>query len=339
MISILLIYLFVVNIAAFILYGVDKHRAVTHKWRISEAALLLFSFLGGGAGALIGMLFFHHKTRKWKFRILVPLSIAVWVFVTAFVIYTGQYYHAGDTAEKYVQKNINQTDLPVTMNDSAVTVTKQSGVYLFDGPGTDTAIVFYPGAKVQTEAYAPVLYLIAQEGYDCFLVDMPFHLAFFGMSRAGDVTESYPDYQHWYMAGHSLGGAMAGNYAAGHLDQFDGVIFLAAYPTKSLKKNGFKSLSLYGSEDGVLSRDHYKSSLSLMPDNFTEIIIEGGNHGQFGDYGYQKGDGKASISASQQWRQTAEDVEKFINQACTIQNSSQWYSSRHCNESHHTKTK
>lgn len=78
--------LLAVNMIAFAVYGADKHRAVRRRWRISEATLILISFLGGGIGALAGMLFFHHKTRKWKFRILVPLSILIWCAMIIYVL-------------------------------------------------------------------------------------------------------------------------------------------------------------------------------------------------------------------------------------------------------------
>ena len=60
-----------VSVITFVMFGVDKRRAVKHGWRISESTLLMFSVLGG-IGGFLGMLFFHHKTRKWKFRVLVP---------------------------------------------------------------------------------------------------------------------------------------------------------------------------------------------------------------------------------------------------------------------------
>ena len=59
----------------FTLYGVDKWKAKRQKWRISEMTLLGMAFVFGAAGAFTGMLLFHHKTRKWKFRILVPLFL------------------------------------------------------------------------------------------------------------------------------------------------------------------------------------------------------------------------------------------------------------------------
>ncbi len=59
---------------SFTLFGMDKWKAVHGRWRIPETTLILTSFLLGGIGGLLGMIVFHHKTRKWKFRILVPLS-------------------------------------------------------------------------------------------------------------------------------------------------------------------------------------------------------------------------------------------------------------------------
>ncbi len=65
------------NIVLMCIYGIDKMLAKMHKRRISEAALLLCSFLMGGAGAIFGMVLFNHKTSKTKFRMLVPLTIVL----------------------------------------------------------------------------------------------------------------------------------------------------------------------------------------------------------------------------------------------------------------------
>lgn len=89
----LLYYLVLVNIIAFIMYGTDKSRAIRHRWRIPEAALTGIAFAGGGTGALAGMLLFHHKTRKWKFRILVPLSVVLWAAVLMTLILFSQHLH------------------------------------------------------------------------------------------------------------------------------------------------------------------------------------------------------------------------------------------------------
>lgn len=81
-----LIYIAFVNIAAFLLYGVDKKRARKRQWRISEKTLLGVAAMGGSLGALLGMYCFRHKTKHWRFRILLPLflllhtGILIWIF-------------------------------------------------------------------------------------------------------------------------------------------------------------------------------------------------------------------------------------------------------------------
>ena len=73
--KILIVYLVLANIAAFVMYGVDKRRAVKDKWRIPEKTLLLTALVGGSVGAFVGMQVFHHKTKHWKFMIGVPTCI------------------------------------------------------------------------------------------------------------------------------------------------------------------------------------------------------------------------------------------------------------------------
>ena len=79
--NILIVYLIAINIIAFVIYGIDKQKAIRKQWRIPEAQLLAVAAIGGSAGALLGMQFFHHKTRKWKFRLGVPLILAVQLIV------------------------------------------------------------------------------------------------------------------------------------------------------------------------------------------------------------------------------------------------------------------
>lgn len=76
-------YIIFINFFTFILYGVDKYKAKHNQFRIPEATLLLCGYLGGSYGAVIGMQVWHHKTRKWKFRIAVPLAV---VFVTGVLL-------------------------------------------------------------------------------------------------------------------------------------------------------------------------------------------------------------------------------------------------------------
>lgn len=83
--KIFFVYLLIINLVAFF-YGIDKHHAVNHKWRIPEATLILYAFIGGGIGAAAGMAMFHHKTRKWKFRILVPVGVILWIGIAVWAM-------------------------------------------------------------------------------------------------------------------------------------------------------------------------------------------------------------------------------------------------------------
>lgn len=65
------------NIFVFLMYGADKHFAKKEKWRIKESTLISSAFFLGGIGALLGISAFRHKTKKLKFRILVPIATIV----------------------------------------------------------------------------------------------------------------------------------------------------------------------------------------------------------------------------------------------------------------------
>ncbi|MBO4414917.1 MAG: DUF1294 domain-containing protein [Lachnospiraceae bacterium] len=69
------IYLAVINLAAFIMFAVDKIKAIKGKWRIRESTLLIISFIGGSLGGLLGMIICRHKIRKWYFAAGIPLML------------------------------------------------------------------------------------------------------------------------------------------------------------------------------------------------------------------------------------------------------------------------
>lgn len=75
------IYLLLINIISFIMYYIDKRKAIKHQYRLSEKTLLLSSLLGGCFGSIISMFLFHHKTKHLKFRLLVPLCCIIWLFI------------------------------------------------------------------------------------------------------------------------------------------------------------------------------------------------------------------------------------------------------------------
>ena len=190
---------------------------------------------------------------------------------------------------------------------------------IFEPEGqADTGIIFYPGGKVQAESYAPLLSALAKEGILTVLVPMPANLAVLDVDAAEGITEKYGDVESWYMAGHSLGGSMAASYLGDQLEAaegtvFDGLILLASYSTADLSESPLEALTIYGDQDGVLDQEKYEKYYDNLPAAMTEeVIIKGGNHAQFGDYGVQKGDGEASIDGKEQIVQTVEAVVDFV---------------------------
>ena len=235
------------------------------------------------------------------------LKTALYIILTIIVIiagfglwYVNDYYHADASVNAY----LNGTD--------NVSVEKVGNGLFLDGPGNDSALIFYPGAKIEYTSYLPLFMDLADDGVDCFIVEMPCNLAFLGIDSADSIIANKDyDYDKWYISGHSLGGVMASYYAINHTDNLDGLILLASYPADDL--GNMSVLSIYGTNDDTLNMETYEKSKSLMDYNLTEYVINGGNHAQFGSYGIQSGDGNASISAEDQRNQTEKEILEFIN--------------------------
>lgn len=240
------------------------------------------------------------KSLTGKKKLWLGIPVVVVLLLAGFCVwYVSDYYHAEPSVNTYLTSGGN------------VTVTIEKNMIFLDGSGTDTAMIFYPGAKVEYTAYVPLFYALAEQGIDCFVVKMPCNLAMFGLGRAGDIMESYT-YENWYFSGHSLGGAMGASYVLDHKEEFEGIVFLASYPTGDLSQSGLSVLSIYGSEDMVLNRENLEAGRGLMPGNYTEVCIEGGNHAWFAYYGEQAGDGVATITKEEQQEQTVEAIMNYI---------------------------
>ena len=238
-----------------------------------------------------------HSVRK---KLLAAAGVAAAVAALcagAFFWYVSDYYRAEDVA------------LEVMAQGTGITV---EGDFTILSPSvpSDTGIVFYPGAKVEEEAYGPLMREIAAEDFFCVLVRMPGRLAVLGSGAAEDVMLAYPEIEEWYLGGHSLGGAMAAGYAAEHAEELSGLALLAAYSTKPLPE-ALPVLSVYGSRDGVLNLEKYEECRVNLPKTAEEYVIEGGNHAGFGWYGEQKGDGRAEITPQEQWRLTAAEIGRW----------------------------
>ncbi len=230
-----------------------------------------------------------NKRKRLKI-ILISVAVIIIIIFAGFFIYVSDYYRADNVA------------IDVMKGDSGIK-TEDNLTILSSPTLSDTALIFYPGGKVEHTAYLPILQKLQQKGITCVLVKMPFNLAVFDVNAADNVFDKLPEIKNWYIGGHSLGGAMASDYASKHKDKVKGLILLGAYiygdyPAKD-------ALTVYGTFNSDLKKDI----------TYTEniVVIEGGNHAQFGNYGKQKGDPDATISAGEQQDIAVSAILEFIN--------------------------
>ncbi len=237
----------------------------------------------------------RNKKQKMKKRLLIAggilLAIVV-ALIVAFYVYTLDYYRASQEVDELIEA-------------SGLNIEEEDGFYLvhpLDENDSGEGILFYPGGKVEAIAYMPLLLQLAEEGYTCVLVEMPFNLAVFNIKGADKVLEQVDGIDEWYMMGHSLGGAMASTYMEGNESKFEGLILLGAYP---VNEADIETLAIYGTYDIMLDLDKVEEA-----DIVHEIVD--GNHAQFGNYGNQEGDGQAKISRQAQQEEAVEVITDFI---------------------------
>lgn len=169
-----------------------------------------------------------------------------------------------------------------------------------------------------------MLHQLADKGLDVCLVKMPLRFALLDKNQADAVMQQY-NYENWYLGGHSLGGAAAAFYLADATESAGdavaggpangpgvrGIFFLASYSTEPLDEH-LRALTIYGTEDRVLNMQKLKDGRKNLPSDTTTYVIEGGNHAQFGNYGFQKGDGNAAVTPRAQQEETCEAILSFV---------------------------
>lgn len=228
---------------------------------------------------------------KFRFRyILMGLGAVILLAVAGFVAWAGNPLGPGEQAMAALEAGDN---VRVEVGNSI----------LFEPTSASpvTGFIFYPGGRVDYRSYAPVLREIAAQGYLVVLVPAPLNLMVFDPDKAADVFPQFPHIEHWAVGGHSLGGAMAANFLYNHPHAAEGLVLWASYPAGSndLSGSGLKVLSIYGTLD-MGGPEPFDTSRALLPGDTTWVLIEGGNHAQFGNYGSQPGDHPATMSAEEQ---------------------------------------
>jgi len=213
----------------------------------------------------------------------------------------------------FIEMQASDFEDSVLESDALVTI-EYTADYIAFTPKTNSdsiGILFYPGALVEPEAYAPFARNLAREGYTVLIQPIPWRLAFTdGMEQIAYTTtvqtfSDCPGITKWIISGHSKGGSMATKFAYKNPDLISGMLLIGTSHPREIDLS-FLSVpvtKVSASEDGLASPDEIRQFSQNLPDHTNFIMIEGGNHSQFGYYGFQFGSGTATISREEQQAQ------------------------------------
>lgn len=182
------------------------------------------------------------------------------------------------------------------------------------GPLESDGLIFIPGGMVDPHAYAPLLRSVARAGHPVILVKLPslggrHALGQEGrretVGRAIAAMKRAPGDRDWIVAGHSLGGAIAAMVARESPPRMRGLALIATTHPRDFSIAAYPHpvVKIYGTRDRIAPLARMKENARNLPESTRWIAIEGGNHSQFGYYGFQILDGRAAIPRIEQQEQ------------------------------------
>ena len=254
------------------------------------------------------------RRRGWVRWLLIALALVVGAALLGV---------AGFVAWGSTPQQATPTALAALEGDSRVDVAKTPAGWTFTPSGSAEAtvgFVLYPGGHVDPRAYAPLARSIADQGFLVVIPPMPLALAFFDIEAANRAIAENPKVRTWAVGGHSLGGTASTLFVARHPGTVSGLVLLASYPPDGTDLSDaegpsgrpLRAISIRGSNDGLVTVAKVDRTKKLLPTDTEYVTIPGGNHGQFGDYGVQSGDGVATITSAAQTARTAALVGGFL---------------------------
>lgn len=215
-------------------------------------------------------------------------------------------------------------DPAATQGSATVTVVETDETLEFvPAKPEGSALVFVCGSGVAAEAYAPLLRPIAEAGYGVSIVKLPLRFApleshkLGAIERVRKVIAAHSQDLRWVIAGHSLGAALSCRVVQGESERIKAMVLLGTTHPKEDDLSGLKLpvTKVVASNDGVAPQKKVDANRHLLPVTTKWVVIEGGNHSQFGNYGHQLMDGKATISREEQQRLAREAILERLAEA------------------------
>ena len=191
---------------------------------------------------------------------------------------------------------------------------------------SNVGLLFFPGALVDPVAYAPILRAVAERGYTALLIQVPRRGAMGGAeseelltryARAIRETEASGGPGRWVAGGHSRGGVISCTVARSRPPWLGGLVLVGtSHPRDfSIANLAIPVTQIFGTRDTVADVEKVIAARRNLPASLTIVEIDGGNHSQFGSYGFQPGDWPATISRAEQHRRTLEAIVLALDRA------------------------
>lgn len=231
---------------------------------------------------------------RWRRRLL---RAVVGVVVLVLVVAAGLLVWLLNPSEA------DEDDLAAVVDDPDLAVSREEGFVLLAPAGGvgDEAVVFYPGAHTEPDAYlATWAGVVEATGVAVLVPEMPLGLAFLDEDVTERLVATQPGVDRWWLGGHSMGGIAATSYLAEHPEsRYQGLVLWAAFADDGVDlsaRDDLSALSVTGSADDVVATADVEERLDLLPAATTAVEIDGMEHGQFGAYDSFFGDGEPAVA-------------------------------------------
>lgn len=221
---------------------------------------------------------------KKALKIVAAIIVIVPLLAFGFLVYSTEARRADPMEEA----------LAALVSDDAVEVETGDWIVMRPANAEPTAgMIVYPGANCDVRGYAKVLRQIAAGGYLVVAVIMPFDFSVFAPNSADDVRAAFPEISDWVITGHSMGGAMAAQYAFDHQDDLAGLILWDSYPPgpSDLSGSQLPVVHIHRATLDGKSSQVFADKRHLIPADSAWVPIPGGNHMHFGSFiggGYEE---------------------------------------------------
>ncbi|WP_281612909.1 alpha/beta family hydrolase [Flammeovirga sp. SubArs3] len=239
--------------------------------------------------------------KKWKKR---KIFRAVWFSIVALLfIWNWSTFQSRDLPQDTFS---NSEEVTITETDDEISFRTNTSTKALQ-------VIFFQGGLTDPKAYAPLCRKIAEAGFSCHLIKMNWRLPQYDYQKTLQIIDVKKG--NYVIGGHSQGGKMAAQLVYENPSTFKGLFLMGtSHPRDiSLSHLNIPCIKLYASQDGLASVEEVEANKPKLPENSKLILIEGGNHSQFGYLGQLLMDSSPTISLNDQQKQTYHHLITFLN--------------------------